>query len=289
MRLGRNESALKLFYRTADQTYDRDLQSTAYWLIAQLCLEAHRLPESIKAAGRSLALAQIDEQKRLAALTLARAYLISNQPLSANQILFDNRQAFAGSSLETSAAVVGCLARYVGMSDKSNLNSEANRLLMAIAAVQPDQYGHFLDLYIAARAWLELGFRDKAIEMLTLAADSTNLTAWRRQFLFELAVQLAFSEQPERAIPVLEFLVSGEEDGWMDRSLIQLGSLYIQVKKNQEAIAVAERLLQRPLEEELKIQVLQFMGKAYRQMGQHHAAASCFAGLMPKVKPRSSQ
>jgi lipopolysaccharide biosynthesis regulator YciM len=226
-------------------------------------------------------LAQIDEQRRLAALTLARAYLISNQPLSANQVLFDNRDSFAGSTLESSAAVVGCLARYLGTSEQSSKTSEGNRLLSAIAMAHPNQYEHFLDIYIAARAWLELGFREKAIEMLTLAADTTNISAWRRQFLFELGVQLVFSNQQDRAMSVFEFIVTGEEDEWLNRSLVQLGSLYAQAKRYEDTIQIGERLMKQPIDENLRLQTLQLMGKAYRELGQHHTAAICFAGMWP--------
>ncbi len=285
MRLGRNESAIKYFYSAIDQSQLHELQSTAYWLVGQLYLEANQISESIKAAGRSLSLTRLDDQRRLAALTLSRGYIISNQPLSANRVLYDHRLVFEGSSLESTAAMIASLARYLGMTDKHNLNTESNRLLTTVAAISDHQFENFLDIYIASKAWLELGFRDKTIEMLTLAADSTTLTAWRRQFLFELAVQLYFSGETDRASSVFEFLAEIEEpDTWSRRSLLQLAEIYIDMRRAEECINVCEQLFAQEMVEGDKQRALQCMGRAYRQLGQHHSAAICFAGMIPVTK-----
>lgn len=282
--LGRNESALRLFYSTADQTYDRELQAVAFWLMGQVSLEQRDISEAIRASGRSMALSKIDDQRRRAAMTLARAYLISNQPLSTNQVLFDHRQAFEGSSLERSAAVIGSLARYQGMSDKNNLSSEASRLLSALAMTRTEDFSHFLDLYIAARGWQELGFRDKAIELLTLAADATTIASWRRQFLFELGIQLTLTQQHDKAIAVFEFLITGEEDEWIEKAVVQLIQTYDRQGRHQDAINTGEKNLEKILNENNRQLVLQAMGTSYRELGQHHAAAVCFAGLFPRPK-----
>ncbi len=281
MRLGRNENAIRNFYHTLDQTYDTGFQSTAYWLVGQLSLEANQLSDAIKASGRAISTARIDQQKRLAALTMSRAYLLSNQPASANQVLFENQLSFRGTDLEATAAVLGSYARYLSVSDASSLNSESSRLLSAVAMAADQNYENFIDIYIAARAWQELGFREKAIEKLTLAADSTTISIWRRQILFELGVQLKLAGKEDQAISVFEFLLDDEPDQWQQKALLQLCQLFIQQKRTAECLAICERLLDDELNESDKKTTLNVMGRAYREMGEHHSAALCFAGMLP--------
>jgi len=283
MRLGRTSKAIQQFYLTVDQTYDASLEATAYWMISQLCLEMQRLPESIKTGGRALALARLDSIKRLAAMTMARAYLLENQPLSANQVLFDNRRVFEGSPGESSAAILGSFARYLVVTDKFSLNAEANRLLAALANAKEEEFEHFLDVYIAARAWQRLGFRDKGIELLKLTVESTTITNWRNQFLFELAIQLKNANSIEEALAMLEYLVSADEGVWQLQAMLHLTELYLERDRVEESLQLAYQLLSQEMDDENKHKLLHLMGRGYRMIGQHHSAALCFAGMIPKL------
>lgn len=281
MRLGRNQQAIQQFYLTVDQTYDTQLQAIAYWLIAQLCLEVQRLPEAIKAGGRSLALSSIDQQKKLATLTVARAYLLENQPLSANQILFNQRAAFAGSTEEMSAAILGSFARLTASTDRFALNAETERLLTLLANANDDDFAHFLDIYIAAKAWQRIGFSDRAIELLKLAIESTNILTWRHQFLFELGVLLRQSGSSDDAVAVFEFLTDSDTGIWRQHSMFHLSKLYLDRKQTKESLATSIQLLNFQLDQQQKEVVLHNMGTAYRILGKHHSAALCFAGMIP--------
>jgi tetratricopeptide (TPR) repeat protein len=281
VRFGRNEDAIKQFYHVVDQTYDRQLQSSGYWLVAQLSLETGNLQDSIRAAGRALTTAQNDLQKRLAALTMARSYLISNQPFSANQVLFDNRNAFSDSDLKPTAAVIGSYARYVGVTDESSLKAERERLLEAVMMAKDEQYSNFIDLYVAARAFQALGFQNQAIEKLNLAADSTTIEFWKRRFLFEMAVQLSIAKKNNDATAIFKYLIAGGEDEWITKSLLQLAQIYETEKKASECIEICQRLWSNNLSDEEKQATLNMLGKSYRLLGEHHSAALCFAGMIP--------
>ena len=281
LRLGRNEEAIRQFFYAVDQSYDSAFQSTGYWLAGQLLLETHQLEEATKAAGQGTGNRSSDQQKRLAALTMARSYLLNNQPYAANQVLFENRQAFAGSDQQPAAAVLGSYARYVGITDKNSLNAESNRLLAAVAMASEQSYENFLDIYIAGRAYQELGFQEKAIEKLTLAADSTTIMAWRRQFLFELAVQLTISDKLDEAASVFEFLISGESRPMAPQVPFAVGPGLFARAANTGWIDICESLLSSELTEAEKQSTLNTMGQAYRKLGEHHSAALCFAGVLP--------
>ncbi len=281
MQLGRNENSIRHFYHAVDQSYDTQFQSTGYWLVGQLSLEVGILDDAIKASGRALSLAHTDQQKRQAALTMSRAYLLSNQPFSANQVLFTHHRAFQGTELEPTAAVLGCYARFVGVTDEISRDIESHRLLAAVAMAPDNQYENFLDIYIAARAYQELGFQERAIEKLTLAADSTTIATWRRRFLFELGVQLTYAGNLEKATPIFEFLMEGDEDQWLENSLLQLAQIYVTRQRNRDCIMICEQLWGRSLSDAAKKTTLDAMGRAYRNLGEHHSAALCFAGMIP--------
>lgn len=278
---GHIEQSLRYFYRALDQSRDSGLQSAAYWNVGQLFLATRELREAIKATGRSLKLARTDQQKRQAALTMARAYLLSNQPLSANQVLFEHRKSFEGSQQEHTAAFLGSFSRYIGMSDEDNLRAESDRLLATLASMEHREVPTFLDSYLAANAWRVLGFRNRTIASLSLALQSEANVFWRRQFLFELAGELKLNSQSDDAIAIFEALKKELDDTIADSSLLSLADLYQQQKKSKECIAICQQLLARKLEEEDIERVLQIMGKSYRQLGEMHSAALCFAGMVP--------
>ena len=281
LKFGHVEQSLRYFYRALDQSRDSGLQSAAYWNIGQLFLVTRELREAIKATGRSLKLARTDQQKRQAALTMARAYLLSNQPLSANQVLFDHRKSFEGSKLEQTAAFLASFSRYIGMSDEKNLKAESDRLLAALAVMELRTVPTFLDSYIAANAWRVLGLRSRTLSSLTAALQSPDNVFWRRQLQFELASELKLNNQPAEAIAIFTTLTNDLDATIAASSLMSLAELYQQQKMSKECIAICQQLLARQLEDSDIERVLQVMGKSYRQLGEMHSAALCFAGMVP--------
>jgi tetratricopeptide (TPR) repeat protein len=282
MRFGQNAEAIQLFFQTVDQSYDPRLQSTSYWLAAQLSLEVGHVEEAIKTAGRALSTARTTDQKRQAAMTKARAYLLGRQPKAANQVLFDYRLAFRGSELESSASVLGCYARLVGSQEANSIKAERHRLLTALTTTRKQEYVNFLDIYIAARAFDELGFQSKTIELLTLAIESTTINEWRRRFLFELAIQEKVAGRLEEASSFLEFLISDQvDDLWRQQAMLHLTEIYATEGMAEKCIKLGERLLAADLNDSEKFTTLTSMGRAYRRLGEDHAAALCFLGMLP--------
>ena len=168
-----------------------------------------------------------------------------------------------------------------GMPDLHTRRSESNRLLSAIATAQDEHFESFLDFYLVARAWQELGFREQAIEKLKLAADYTTMMVWRRQFQYELAIQWIQEQEFDRALPLLEELIASESDTWRDKAQWQLAAIQLQRQQPADCLAACEALLSRSITEDDKKNILDLMGRSYRLLGQHHSAALCFAGVIP--------
>lgn len=282
--LGRIDEAVDYFYKAVDQSVDPKVQSSGYWHVAQLKLEQGAFDESVRAGGRSIATARHVAQRRLTALTMARAYLMKGDPASANQVLFDQRHSFVDSELYSIGAMLGAYARFLGSHDSTARTIAAERLLTALVMTPDDQYQSFIDYYLAGQAYDQLGFPERAIQKYRLALRNTDLVPWQRRVVFELARDM-LNDSPEStdAVELLEYLVQQADDQWTVQSQVLLGQYWLDREDYQACLTVLHRLWQSQgeLDPETRKHVLIMMGKSYSALGKHHTAAICFAGYYP--------
>ncbi len=282
--LGRTDEAVDYFYKAVDQSVDPVIQSSGYWHVAQLKLEQGAFEEAIRAGGRSLATARHVAQRRLTALTMARAYLMKGDPASANKVLFDQRHSFVDSELYSIGAMLGAYARFLGSHDSTARTIAAERLLTALVMTPDEQYQSFIDYYLAGQAFDQLGFPDRAIQKYRLALRNTDLVPWQRRVVFELARDmLQHAPESKDAVELLEYLVQQADDQWTVQSQVLLGQYWLDREDYQTALKILHRLWQSQpeLDPETRKHVLIMMGKSYSALGKHHTAAICFAGYYP--------
>ena len=86
MLLKRKVEANRLLYLAVDQTLNPDLEASSYCLLGQNLLSLGNLEATIKVSRRGLAAAINAKQKRMASLNLSRAYLLNQEPFSANNV-----------------------------------------------------------------------------------------------------------------------------------------------------------------------------------------------------------
>lgn len=278
--LNRPEEAVYLYYRAIDQTIDANVEASGYCLLSQLHVTTREIKEAIKAGRRGLATAVTLDQRQEAALNLAKAYLLDNDPYSANLTLFRNRKMIKEKNHRMIAAVLGAYARSIGGSDVESIEIAQNRLLTALSSLETSQFQTFADCYIASMAYESLGFRDRAIAMLTLALSMPDVGDWQRQVFFELAVLQRKMEMNAEAIATLSLLVS-QEDEWRSKALLLLANLYHETKQWDQCIAVCKTLWNSGLNDVEKKSTLKILGAAFQAKGQHYSAALCFAGMLP--------
>ncbi len=281
--LNRKKQALDLLYLAVDQTFDPIIKSSGYWWIANLFLEEYDLKESQYAAGRSLSVARRHQEKRLAALTLARAYLFDNDPASANLVLFKNRSSFETPEQRGPATLLSNYAQYIGVEDEASRQTAEDRLLYSLTAQAGAPDKSFYDWYIAGRAFQELGFNEKAIESLAIAANATDTPAWKSQIRFALAYENARSGREKDAGEIYKELAEGDSPEWAIRARIQLAKLYLRNKMSTKCLAVCRELLTKNLSDDEQQATLKMMGLAYRNLGRHHSSALCFAGMVDTI------
>ncbi len=279
--LDRREAAIDQLYLAVDQTYDPLIKSTGYWLIGQMYLELDDLENSIYASVRALATARDSKRKQLAALTLARAYLLNNSPLTANKVLFDNHQEFQNSPLAPLVTLLDNYAQYIGVEDERSKQVAEDRLVRALSNLAEQPLTSFFDFYIAGRAYQELGFPEKAIQCFQAAADSTELPVWKNRILFGLATEQSKTGQDQDAGELYRFLISQDAVPWTKLARIKLAELYLKNDLPEQCLSVCQQLIALELDSTERKKTLSMMGFAYRKLDQHYSSALCFAGIFP--------
>ena len=278
---GNSKEASRLLYLATDQSLDPNIQSSGYCLLGKIQLSSGILDSSIQSSRRGLSMATSDHQKQYTTLNLVRAYLLQGDPFSANNILFQQQKTILDADSKAMASVLGAFARLNGTKDNFGIRIARNRLLRSATAIQDDQYHSFADCYIAASSFKQLGFKDRAIEKLSLALSMPDIGQWQRQLTYELAVLQKQTGRKQESTKTLELLTAAN-DNWTTLALVELARNYSESNQNELCIQTCRQLWQSELDETQKRYALELLGSAFQNKGEHHSAAICFAGMLPK-------
>jgi tetratricopeptide (TPR) repeat protein len=279
----RQESALGKFYQSLDQTLSPQLQASSYARIAGLELELGRPAKAIPAAARGRRLSQDPRVAPINLMLLAKSYLLESDPFSANQVLFDDSALLITQSNRRLAGVMASYARFQVARPAGGLQHEGERLVVSLAALHPDDAQDFVDHFILARAFADVGFRTKAIEHLQAAAATASGRYWQNRIQVQLAEIFYQAGDLDQAAVTLQNIVQSS-DGAVDVQVQLLRArISLQLQRSETCLSLCQSLLRQSLDEATKKQTLELLGKAYQQTGQHYSAALCFAGLLPET------
>ncbi|MEO1530038.1 MAG: tetratricopeptide repeat protein [Planctomycetota bacterium] len=286
---GRRDVALSKFYLALDQTLAPSLQASSYAKIAELELELGRPDRAIPAAARGRRLSKEPGVAAENLMMLAKAYLLETDPYSANQVLFDHASTLTEDVDRRMASVIGSYARFQVVQPVTGLQNEGERLVVALVALQPSDPQSFIDHLIVSRAFRDVGFRSRAVEHLEIAAKQVEGGYWDHRVQLELAEILYQSQELEKTLEALRPIVQAAEGKLRIRAAMLDAKVREELMQFDECKNVCEMLLQRTLTDEQKAEVLELLGKAYEGLGQHYAAALCFAGLLPQQTDTPAQ
>jgi tetratricopeptide (TPR) repeat protein len=288
--LNNDADARKLLFMAIDQTVNANLEACGYCLLSSSLLKTLDTDSTVTAARRAIATSVDPRQTRWAVLNLARAYLMANNPFAANDALFRSRDAFLKIDSKNNlaarqrvvASLLGSYARFRGVNDQRRIKTARNRLMSSIAMLDDASFESFSDCYVAARAYQELGFEDKALEKMLLSLARPDVGQWQPQLTFELGQLQERSGNPDDAIKTYQLLTQNN-DRWRTLSLERLIKLYADTGQIDKCIAYCKTLWSADLTDEQKRTTLIVLGNAFQKQGEHHSAALCFAGILPEV------
>ncbi len=264
-----------------DQTLSADLQAQVYAMIADLELGFGQMEKSITAASRGLRRANDPVVFTRTAMTLARAYLLTGDPYSANAVLFDASTDLTGGSLERLASVFSSFARYQHVGPKHGLQDEGQRVVLALAALQPDDVTSFADALIVSKAYSAVGLRSKAIDRLSEALDIAPAGYWNERIRLQLAEMYYASQALDKANETIESFGTVSA-GLLPKVLYLHASVQLDLGNLEQTEAICRRLLSMDIDQGVQSSALEKLGETLQRSGDHYAAALCFAGLLPK-------
>lgn len=278
---GEKLDALHSSYMALDQTLSAMLQAEVYAMIAELELEFGQPKKAITAASRGLRRADNPKILTRTAMTLARAYLLTDDPLSANAVLFDTSAVLTGDRMRRLASVFGAFARFRHVRPKHGLQDEGQRLVMALAALDPGDVTSFADALIVSEAYSSVGLRSKAIESLQVALDIAPAGYWNERIRFQLAKMYYESTALDKANAIVESFAAVSSDLLPDVLLLH-AAIQLDLGDLESCESICRRILDMEVAPSIKSQALDKLGQVLQRTGNHYAAALCFAGLLPE-------
>lgn len=277
---GEKLNSLHACYLALDQTLSATLQAHVYALIGELELEFGQPGKAITAASRGLRRAKDPKVISRTVMTLARAYLLADDPFSANAALFDASNDLTTEPIVRLASVFGTYARFQHVQPKQGLQDEGQRLVMALAALDPQDVTTFADALIVSDAFASVGLRTQAIESLEVALDIAPPGYWNERIRLQLAEMYYKATDLARANETVESFGSVSA-GMLPTVLYLHASIKFDMGQYAATETICRRLLRMEIDEAFKAKALEKLGQSLQQSGWHNAAALCFAGFLP--------
>lgn len=278
--------ALHSCYMTLDQTLVAALQAQVYAMIAELELELGQPQKAITAGGRGLRRARDPNVLTRTALTLARAYLIANDPDSANLVLFNHSDHIHGAKEKRLASVFSTFARYLRVPQQSGLQDEGQRLVMALASLQPADVDNFIDSMLISNAYASIGIRSQATETLRQSLEEAPEGFWGERIRIDLAKAMYESADFKGANTIIEGFQNVSTDR-LPAALHWHAKIQLKLGEWTTSEAICRRLLAMKIDDETKSKTLNVLGQSLRSQGKHYASALCFAGMLPDLESNS--
>lgn len=278
---GRSDIAVKRMFFTVDQSLEQHLQARGYAWIGRLELQHGRSDRAVYALSRGLSLAKGVAVRQDVLMNLAKAYLLENDPFSANRILFNETDSVIDLPEQKKAAVFAAYARYLGMVPGEGLRNEGERMVVALASITPEDAPGFVDRLLIGRAFFEVGFDSRSTEFLELALKIAPHENWRRRVAFELATNLYRSGELTESEKLLQTLIGDQPDQTSLLSQLMLARIALSQKRSELCLEICQQIWSQDIGDDQKIETLSMMGRAYQQLGRHQVAALCFSGMVP--------
>ena len=230
-----------------------------------------------------MSLASDHQVRRDAALNLARAYLLNNDPYSANKVLFENFDLINTSQRSNVVGFLSSFARYLGTSDKVSQSKARERLMISLIMIKDSDLETVFDKVIASRAYSEMGLIQRSNQLLKLAENENSVDRWRRKIEFQLAIQQFDDIDDHEAIEILSRLAKDASDSVGQNAALRLAKYDLHHNQYQACLKRCHLLTQTASDQQIIIEALNVMGSAYRRLGQHRSAAVCFSGMVPEL------
>jgi tetratricopeptide (TPR) repeat protein len=279
-RTGDCDAARKSFYRVLDLSPGHELAPPAHLHIGRMYLEENNLKSAVPTLRRACATSTGSPSQPLAALSLAAALLLGDEPRPARATLAQYRGQLKQDRHRTTATLLDSLARYRLARPKEAARVEAADLLAALAHEgEPGNLGPF-DAYLRCLAYRELGLWSEVAATCEQALPQI-LGPLAPAMKLMLGDALLHGEKPADAVPVFKALSEGKAGKWTAEARFRLARFEFQEGRAQECIRMCAQLCQEQPCADVAA-MFRLWGAAHDHLGEHDKAARCYAGEPPE-------
>jgi tetratricopeptide (TPR) repeat protein len=278
-RRGDRPAARQALYRVVDRAPAHELTPLAYWRIGRAYLEEGDPEQALSPLRRALRSGPGSPAHAAAAITMAAAHLLTDNPRAANAILLEHRELVGGENYRHAAAFLDTLARFRTVTDRRRRQREAGDLLAALLTVRDDPILGASGLVLMGQAYRDLGMQE---EMMRLYAKA--LPNLRGPLAADMSLSLAeaywTAEKREDAVKLFNKVVAGGPASEARRARLRLAEIALEQKKPQDCLKSCRELLQDKSGVDVPA-VLRLMAAAYEQTGERDKAIRCLSGGLP--------
>jgi len=282
MILNQRDEAVQAFLRSIDSSGGlTDVRIASYIFHSRILLEDNKGKMAVQSMMRGLSLSKGSELEPFAALQLASAYLMQNNPQGANAVLMERREELADGPGRKGAAFLSGLARFRAAVLADRREREGVEVVSALTEFDASGYcgGHWAVL--VAGACEELGLSRESTDAYVLALRKLPASDLRNKTILRLAAQYQAESQYEEARLLLATLTSAEASQLTLQARLRAAEVALDQNRPQEAIAACRLLIDSTEEPQIERAALKIMGQAFERMKNHQAAIYCFAGMLP--------
>jgi hypothetical protein len=257
--------------------------SVAYLYIGRLLLDGEQPRRAVTPLTRATQWATEGTIRTKAVLGLAAAHLLNGHPETANDVLMDFRSDVESQS--RLAAFISALARYRAVSSPTRRLYEGQSLLAALDPVGTGDFFGRYGWYLRGRAYEELLLPEMAVDVYREALAAEEHPPYHDAMVYGLGSCLVDIGDLEGARLQLTGLMENSTSEWQRKAAFRLCRLQLDGDEAQAASRTARMLVDQCTTQQEKVQALELLGEAFQEMGNHAAAALCFAGTVPGEAP----
>ena len=278
------KEASRGFYRVVDMGPSASLIALSYMFLGRISMEQNDLAEAKKEFSRCLVSARDPDVEATAAATLASAYLLDDEPGSAeaaNAILMDHREPLGREDYLTRAIFLSSLTRFRTAIRPSEIQRRRRELTSAVMRVEPETFFGDFGFLLVADAFREIGVHSEVHRICQQGLSKRLTPAVRDELLFRMAESYKEEGQAMLAQNALLELAAGGSTVWKPAALIELAHLLFDNSEYASCVRHCHWALENDFSENETALLLRILGRAYESIGDHRNASECFAGFLP--------
>ena len=273
--------ALDRFHHVVDAASGTATEPAAYLYAGRLLIDTEETRRSVTPLLRARALATTTELKATAATTLCMAYLLQGNPHAASLVLMEHRSDLQSAARQDTAAFLSSLARYQVAVKRSDRARESQALLAAVSNVSTEDFFSPSSCLLIGQSYEDLGLLELAEETYVSACAALPPGALNDRIRMRAATVREKMGNIAGAVEFYRPIAEYRDSDFNGDAHRRLGYISLDEGDGSAALAFSRFALESASNDEDRVLALQLMGRAYREAGDHTAAAMCFAGAAP--------